>query len=86
MRGLSKRDMETVFDQLDALGWINRVAAPRPADPPHLIVNPLVHIRFGKRAKKSRATEGVPRSLSAPRQCIHGRVELEDDDAITEGD
>ena len=29
-----------------------RRKAPRPADPPHLIVNPLVHIRFGKRAKQ----------------------------------
>jgi hypothetical protein len=88
MRGLSKRDMEAVFDQLDALGWINRVAAPRPADPPHLIVNPLVHTRFGKRAKQEAARRKAFREVISAKaaQGNRDRAELEDDDASTDDD
>jgi hypothetical protein len=50
MRGLQRREIEAVFDQLDALGWINRVPGPRPTDPPHWVVNPVVHARFAERA------------------------------------
>src|SRR5205814_5659140 len=38
MRGLDRREIEAVFDQLDALGWIDRVAGPRPTMPTHWIV------------------------------------------------
>jgi hypothetical protein len=51
MRGLERREIEAVFDQLDALGWIDRVAGIRPADPPHWIVNPVVHAKFAERAE-----------------------------------
>jgi hypothetical protein len=51
MRGLERREIEAIFDQLDALGWINRVAAPRPTDPPHWTVNPAVHAKFAERGK-----------------------------------
>ena len=30
MRKLTKRDTESVFEQLDALGWVSRVPSPRP--------------------------------------------------------
>ena len=53
MRKLTKRDMNSVFEQLDALGWVSRVSAPRPSDPPHWIVNPEVHKRFAARAEAS---------------------------------
>jgi hypothetical protein len=52
MRRLDRRDIESIFDQLDALGWINRTPGPRPSDPPHWIVNPECHRRFHDRASK----------------------------------
>ena len=51
MRGLERREIEAIFDQLDALGWIDRVAAPRPTDPAHWNVNPAGHAKFAERAK-----------------------------------
>jgi hypothetical protein len=51
MRKLTKRDTEAVFEQLEALGWINRTAQPRPTDPPHWVVNEHCHHLFENRAK-----------------------------------
>jgi Protein of unknown function (DUF3987)/Primase C terminal 2 (PriCT-2) len=51
MRGLERRDIEAIFDQLDALGWITRTPGPRPTDPPHWIVNPVVHRKFAERGQ-----------------------------------
>jgi hypothetical protein len=53
MRGLERREIEAVFDQLDALGWIDRVAG-------HWIVNPAVHAKFAERAEteKQRREQG----------------------------
>jgi len=31
-----------LLDQLDALGWVDRVPGPRPSSPPQWIVNPVV--------------------------------------------
>jgi uncharacterized protein DUF3987 len=50
MRGLGRPETEAIFDQLDALGWVDRVPGPRPSSPPQWIVNPVVHIKFAKRA------------------------------------
>jgi hypothetical protein len=50
MRGLNRREVESVFDQLDALGWINGIPGPRPTAPPHWVVNPAVHTKFAERA------------------------------------
>jgi hypothetical protein len=52
MRKLTRRDTETVFEQLEALGWLFRKPAPRPTDPPHWEVNPEVHRLFEERAKE----------------------------------
>jgi hypothetical protein len=52
MRNLVKKDIEKIFDQLDALGWINRIPAGRPADPPRCGVNPECHRLFQARAEK----------------------------------
>ena len=51
MRKLERRDIETVFEQLDALGWVTMTPGLRRTDPPHWIVNPAVHQKFTKRAK-----------------------------------
>jgi hypothetical protein len=50
MRRLDRRDTDSVFNQLDALGWLVRVAGNRSTDPPHWRVNPEVHRRFAQRA------------------------------------
>jgi hypothetical protein len=55
MRGLTRRDTDRVFEQLDALGWISRdTSRPqgwRPSDPPRWVVNPEVHRLFQERAQ-----------------------------------
>ena len=51
MRKLERRDIESLFEQLDALGWVTRTPGPRPTDPPHWIVSPAVHIKFAERAR-----------------------------------
>jgi hypothetical protein len=51
MRGLARRETEAIFEQLEALGWVTRTPGPRASDPPHWIVNPVVHQRFAERAK-----------------------------------
>jgi hypothetical protein len=50
MRKLKRRDIETIFDQLEALGWLDRVPGPRLTAPLHGIVNPAVHNKFVERA------------------------------------
>ena len=55
MRGLTRRDTDRVFEQLDALGWISRDPGRpqgwRPSDPPRWVVNPEVHRLFQERAQ-----------------------------------
>ena len=51
MRKLERHDIEAVFEQLDALGWVTRTPGPRLTDPPHWIVNPVVHVKFAERAR-----------------------------------
>jgi hypothetical protein len=51
MRGLKGNEVEAVFDQLEALGWIAREPGSRPgrrAD--RYAVNPRVHTEFAERA------------------------------------
>ena len=51
MRNLTRRETEAIFEQLDALGWVTRTPGPRPSDPPHWVVNPVVHQKFAERGK-----------------------------------
>jgi hypothetical protein len=51
MRKLERRDIEKIFDQLDAFGWITRTPGMRPSDPSHWIVNSVVHQKFAERAR-----------------------------------
>jgi hypothetical protein len=52
MRRLTKVETSAVFEQLEALGWLNRAPGPRPTDPPHWRVNPKCHQKFTARAKR----------------------------------
>jgi hypothetical protein len=38
MRGLDRQAIDSIFDQLDALGWVNRVPGPYSKAPPHWMV------------------------------------------------
>jgi hypothetical protein len=57
--------MAAIFDQLDALGWIERVPGPRPSDPPHWIVNPECHRKFGNRGRREADRRTRSRELFA---------------------
>ena len=61
MRNLTRRETEAIFEQLEALGWVARIAGFRPSDPPRWIVNPVVHQRFAERAA---AAKEAPRTGS----------------------
>ena len=65
MRSLERRDIESVFDQLDALGWISRTPATRPTDPTHWRVNPAVHGKFAERALAERQRREIERNTIA---------------------
>ena len=51
MRSLKQREVEGLFEQLDAFGWLTRVPGPRPSYPHHWVVNPAVHQKFAERAE-----------------------------------
>ena len=52
MRGLKDHEIRPLLEQLDALGWLDRIEPPRPSSQPHWRVNPAVHERFADRAKR----------------------------------
>lgn len=52
MRGLRDFEIKPLLEQLDALGWLDRIDPPRPASPPHWQVNPAVHEKFADRAER----------------------------------
>lgn len=63
MRGLRDHEVRPLLEQLEALGWLERVEAPRPSSPPHFAVNPAVHTKFeakgraeAQRRKEARET------------------------------
>ena len=70
MRRLSRQDTNAVFEQLEALGWLARVSAARPSDPPHWLVNPQCHQLFESRAqeeaeRRARVHELIKQSVCA---------------------
>jgi hypothetical protein len=65
LRDLSRRDTEVIFDHLEAFGWVAKVPAPRPADPPHWLVNPSVHTLFSDRADKERRRRAEVKQMLA---------------------
>jgi DNA polymerase I-like protein with 3'-5' exonuclease and polymerase domains len=52
MRGLERREIENIFDQLEALGWLFRTPGLCWSAPPQWLVNPEVHRRFAERASR----------------------------------
>ena len=46
MRDCDRRDIESVFNQLDTFGWVDRVPGRKFTDSPTWIVNPAVHEKF----------------------------------------
>jgi len=54
MRNCDRRDIESVFNQLDTFGWVTRVPGRRFTDPPSWIVNPSVHEKFKEHAEWER--------------------------------
>jgi hypothetical protein len=65
MRGLERREIEAVFDQLDALGWVDRVPGPQPSSPPHWVVNPAVHVKYEQRAAAEKERRERERKIIA---------------------
>jgi hypothetical protein len=70
MRRLSRQDTNAVFEQLEALGWLARISAKRPSDPPHWLVNPQCHQLFENRAReeaerRARVHELIKQSVRA---------------------
>lgn len=63
MRGLERQDIDGVFEQLDALGWISQSTGPRPSSPPRWVVNPAVHRLFAKRAEREAAERAKQREM-----------------------
>lgn len=52
MRGLRDHEIRPLLEQLNALGWLDRIDPPRPSSPPHWRVNPTVHTKFADRAAR----------------------------------
>ena len=61
MRGLTRRETDSVCEQLEALGWVTRTPGPRQGL--HWIVNPNVHVRFAERAAKEAVRRAATREL-----------------------
>jgi hypothetical protein len=51
MRGLTRRDTDRIFEQLDSYGWITQVPGKRFGDV-QWVVNPEVHRKFAAKAKE----------------------------------
>jgi hypothetical protein len=65
MRGLTRRETESVFEQLEALGWVFRIPPKRAGDPPSWDVNPEVHRLFAGRAEQEASRRAEVRKLMA---------------------
>ena len=65
MRKLERRDVESLFEQLDAFGWVTRTPGARPTDPPHWMVNPAVHQKFAARAAAEESRRKRERDIIA---------------------
>lgn len=61
MRGLKEHEIRPLLEQLDALGWLDRIDPPRPSAPPHWQVNPAVHQKFADRASREKKRRSMAR-------------------------
>jgi hypothetical protein len=58
MRNLNKHEIERIFQQLDAFGWLIQEYDPRRVTPPQWRVNPEVHRKFEDRAAREVVERG----------------------------
>jgi hypothetical protein len=65
MRKFDQRETERVCQQLDALGWLNRISGLRATDPPRWVVNPEVHRLFADRAREEEERRRRDREMIA---------------------
>ena len=63
MRGLERLEIESIFEQLEALGWLMRTPSPYRSTPSHWQVNPEVHQRFTERAVREAAQRAKEREM-----------------------
>ena len=63
MRGLERLEIESIFEQLEALGWLMRTPSPYRSTPLHWQVNPEVHRRFAERAVRETAERAKEREI-----------------------
>jgi hypothetical protein len=73
MRSLERHDIDGIFQQLDALGWISPAQGPRFSDPTRWNVNPAVHQLFANRAEREAAERTKQREMLAE---MFGRKQL----------
>jgi hypothetical protein len=65
MRSLQEHQTRSYFEQLSALGWLDRIEPPRPSSSPHWRVNPTVHEKFSDRAtREAQRREAVRTTIS----------------------
>lgn len=86
MKKLTERDTRPLFEQLAAMGWLERIEGPRPSSAPHWLVNPHVHVRFAdhaaaERDRRARARE-VLTSLGQSEQASLDSPDLLEEAAI----
>lgn len=65
MRGMERYEIQRIFEQLEAFGWLTQTPPRRPSDPPHWKVNPNVHRLFADRAKQEATRRSSVRALIA---------------------
>jgi hypothetical protein len=65
MRGLKRHDIDPIFQQLNALGWLLDPRRMRANAPPHWPVNPEVHRLFAERAARETARRAKERAMLA---------------------
>ena len=63
MRGLERLEIESIFEQLEALGWLMRTPSPYRSTPLHWQVNPEVHRRFAERAVRETTERAKEREI-----------------------
>jgi Protein of unknown function (DUF3987) len=65
MRGLEDTDVRRIFEQLEALAWVQRGTPRRANAPAPWVVNPKVHLRFKARGDQERTRRQAVREVIA---------------------
>jgi hypothetical protein len=65
MRGLDRPSIARIFEQMEALGWVEAEPGRRATDPSRWKVNPEVHLRYAARAEQERRRRKEARAVIA---------------------